>query len=70
MDSGIVHWPDGPGYGRAEELEQQSIDPIGLLVLHPVRRLRNPFEPAVVAESDARAGRCPGEGTRRPCPRS
>ena len=39
------------------ELEQQPIDPLGRLVLDPVRRLRKPFEPAVVAEGEARLGR-------------
>ena len=39
------------------ELEHQPIDPLGFLVLHPMRRLRKPFEPAVVAEGQARLGR-------------
>src|SRR4051794_19197722 len=44
------------GGTMTEELEQQPVDPLGLLVVQPVGRPLEPLQPAVVAQGEARFG--------------
>ena len=46
-----------------EELGDQPVDPIGLLVMEPVRGLFEPFESGRFAEGITRPGQTPGRGT-------